>query len=136
MDRRETAGCGAWRVFAATGGFIGCVVVAALLVALVGSWGRDLRASGGLAAVFLAAGALGLTGWRGYRVGEMLTALLVAELLFAAVITWYAGAPRLDRLFLSWFLGGNLYLALPWLSGALVGAWLGRRRRSSRKPAM
>lgn len=123
MDRRDAGrGRGLWRVAAATGVLVVCVFAAAVVAALVGSWGRDLRRAAAVAAVLLAAAAFHLCR-RGYRAGELLAALVAGELLFAGAIAWYAGAPRVDRFFLSWFLGGNLYLAAPWLAGAALGAW-------------
>ncbi|MGH8076401.1 MAG: hypothetical protein ACREPE_03610 [Lysobacter sp.] len=82
-----------------------------------------------LLAFLLVAAIAGLVGWRRFRVVESLVALVVVELLFAAAIGWfgYGGLARADSFFFSWFVTGNLFIAVPWLIGTALGAWLSRR---------
>lgn len=118
------------RVVAALAGIIACLLAASAFHVVVGSLGRDLRPAGFVMAITLAGTAFWLTRWRGYRLREMLVALVVAELLFALTIGWFAngGLPRPGTFFYSWFIPGNLFLALPWLTGTVLGAFARRSR--------
>lgn len=124
------------RVCLAVGAFAGCTLLAASAHVLMGSWGRDVRATSAFLALLLAVAIASLVGWRRYRVIEALVALVVVEVLFAAAIGWfgYGGLARADGFFYSWFVSGNLFIAAPWLVGTALGAWLSRRRAPLRRP--
>lgn len=125
---------GVLRVVTALASIIACLLAAVSLHALVGSWGRDPRPAGVFMAIALAATAFYLAGRRTHRASELFIALIAAELLFVAAIGWFAdgGLPRFGGFFFSWFIPGSLLLALPWLIGMALGAYVRRRRSASR----
>lgn len=114
------------RLLFALMGITACVLAAALLHIIVGSWGRDPRPAASFMALLLALLALYLAGWRGHRLGELFAALALVEGIFVLAIGFFAygGLPRVDDFFSSWFIPGNLYIALPWLAGMAAGAYL------------
>ncbi len=119
-----------WRIgqaLIALASMLACVLLAVVVHALVGTWGRDPRPAAAIMSLLLAVDAFYLAGWRRYPIGSLLAALVMAELLLIAAIGWFAygGVPRLDRFFSSWFVTGALIIALPWLIGC--GAGLARR---------
>lgn len=126
---------GVLRVATALASIIACLLAAVALHALIGSWGRDPRPAGAFMAIALAAAAFLLSGWRAHRASDLIVALFVAELLFIAAIGWFAdgGLPHLGGFFFSWFIPGSLFLALPWLIGMALGAYVRRRRCASRE---
>lgn len=117
------------RVFIGLAAFAACAMTAALAHVLVGM-GRDIRPASGLLAILLVVTVIWRIGWQRDRIIESLMALVVVELLFVAAIGWiaYGGVPRLDSFFFSWFVPGNLFVALPWLLGIGMGTWFSRRR--------
>lgn len=121
------------RIALALAGMMVCLLAASAFHVMVGSLGRDPRPAGFLMALLLAGMAFHLTSRRGYRIRELVVALLAAELLYALVIGWFAdgGLPRLGGFFASWFLSGNLFLAVPWLVGMVLGGYARRRREHS-----
>jgi hypothetical protein len=50
-----------------------------------------------------------------------LGALGVIEIVVSTLICYQSGSRVGDPFFLSWFLGLNLFLGLPWLGGAILG---------------
>ena len=122
------------RVATALASIIACLLAAMVLSALVGSPGRDLRPAAIFMAILLVAAAFYLSRWRAHRVRELIVALLIAELLYVIAIGWFAsgGLPQFDGFFFSWFIAGNLFLALPWLVGVALGTFTRRRRFASR----
>jgi len=123
------------RVATALASIIACLLAAMVLSVLVGSSGRDPRPAAIFMAIFLVAAAFYLSRWRAHRVRELIVALLIAELFFAAAIGWFAsgGLPQFDGFFFSWFIAGNRFLALPWLVGVALGAYARRHRFASRE---
>src|SRR3546814_4423688 len=75
-----------------------CLLAAMVLSVLVGSSGRDLRPAAIFMAILLVAAAFYLSRWRAHRVRELIVALFIAELFFAAAIGWFAsgGLPQFD----------------------------------------
>jgi len=71
-----------------------------------------------------------LVGWRQHGTVESLVSMILVEVLFVVAIGFiaYGGVPRLDSFFFAWFVPGNLFVALPWLVGIVLGAWILRRR--------
>lgn len=134
---------GVLRVATALASIIACLLVALLVAGalqdLLGRhWGRDLRPVGAFMAIALVAAAFYLSRWRAHRVRELIVALFIAELLYVAAVVWFAGGGllailRFGHFFFSWFIGGNLFLALPWLIGMALGAYLRRRKSTSRE---
>ena len=80
--------------------------------------GREFRPAATVAAVLIGLAGLWLHGVRRHELWEMLAALAVVEVVVIAAIAVISGSASPDRFFLSWFLGINQYLAVPWL-GAL-----------------
>ncbi len=123
------------RVATALASIIACLLAAVAFGALIGSSGRDLRPAAIFMAILLVAAAFHLSRWRAHRVRELIVALFIAELFFAAAIGWFAngGLPQFDGFFFSWFIAGNRFLAVPWLVGVALGAYARRRRFASQE---
>lgn len=119
------------QVLMAFASMLTCALLAVVVHALVGSWGRDPRPAAVVMALSLAAVAFYLAGLRHYPIATLLAALVLAELALIAAIGWFAygGMPRLDRFFNSWFISGALIIALPWLIGLAAGRARSRSRR-------
>lgn len=132
---KPTAARAVLRVATALASVIACPLAAVAFGALVGSSGRDLRPAAIFMAILLVTASFYLSRWRAHRVRELIVALLIAELFFVAAIGWFAsgGLPRFDGFFFSWFIAGNLFLALPWLVGVALGTYTRRRRFASRE---
>jgi len=124
---------GVLRVITALASIIACLLAAVAFHVLLGAWGRDPRPAGAFMAIALATAALYLAGRRAHRASELIVALITAELLFVAAIGWFAdgGLPHFGGFFFSWFIPGSLFLALPWLIGMALGAYVRRRRSAS-----
>ena len=60
------------------------------------------------------------------RIGATLTVLGFVEVLICIPIWLFSGF-AVDRFFLSWLFGINMYVALPWVLGAMLGILLMRR---------
>lgn len=116
------------KVLIAFATMLACALLAVIVHALVGSWGRDPRPAAAVMALLLTMAAFYLAGSRRYPIGSLLAALVLAELVLIAAIGWFAygGVPRLDRFFRSWFVTSALIIALPWLIGLAAGRFRSR----------
>jgi hypothetical protein len=115
---------------------VSCALVAYAVANLVDlGWpgtllrGRDFRAIAILAAALIAVAGLWWALARRHGSGEMLASLLLVEALLAALIVVFSGSLSIDAFFADWFVGVNLYLALPWLLAVGV-SFMSRRART------
>ena len=114
-----------------------CAVAASFLPALwQGASGRDFRPWGAMMAILILLVAVVLrTGFR-WPVVEFLASLFCAEVFTLCVIAHFSGftwVEIFDRFNLRWLGSINVFFAVPWLAGLLVGSLLlrVRQRRSA-----
>jgi hypothetical protein len=76
---------------------------------------------------FLVALLIGGAGMWWYRVHAghvvtMLASLGLVEIVIAVLIGVFSGSFVVDRFFVDWFLGVNVYVAVPWLTALALGS--------------
>ncbi len=82
-----------------------------------------------LAAFLIACSALWWARNYARQLETLLTVLGLVEALICALIWFFSASFAVDRFFLSWFLGINTYVALPWLGAAALGFMWARQAR-------
>jgi hypothetical protein len=82
--------------------------------------GRSVVPLGLLTALGLVAAASWLALRRGYRVPELLLALVLAEVVLAVAIAALSGSTPDQRFFWTWFAGLGGWIAVPWLLAVLL----------------
>jgi len=108
--------------------FIFCILLAYLFCLIggdlcQGSGGRDIHLLGIITGILLGLTSIGLTLKSRPTRFEMLSALLPVECLVILLTGYFIGSYDLfSRLFAGWIIGLNLYIALPWLVGILIGS--------------
>jgi len=108
--------------------FIFCILLAYLFCLIggdlcQGSGGRDIHLLGIITGILLGLTSIGLTLKSRPTRLEMLSALLPVECLVILLTGYFIGSYDLfSRLFAGWIIGLNLYIALPWLVGILIGS--------------
>jgi hypothetical protein len=88
--------------------------------------GRDFRSTAWLAAALIA-----LVGfWRSFKrrnsAMQMCYSLVLVEAMVVGLILFFSGNYVIDTFFLDWFMGINLFLAIPWLIGIGIGKSMSR----------
>jgi hypothetical protein len=109
-----------------------CAVVAAFLPPLwQGVSGRDFRPQSAMMGILILLLAAVLRVWRRWPLVEFLGAVVCAELFTLCVIAHFSGFTWLqlfDSFNLSWLGTMSVFIAVPWLTGLLVGSLLLRVR--------
>ena len=111
-----------------TAAFIFCILLAYLFCLIAGdlcrgSGGRNIHPLGIISGILLCLASIGLTLKSRLTSCEMLSALLPVECLVILLTGYFIGSYDLfSRLFAGWIIGLNLYMALPWLAGILIGS--------------
>ena len=105
-----------------------CAVVAAFLPPFwQGVSGRDFRPQSAMMGILILLLAAVLRVWRRWPVVEFLGAVVCAELFTLCVIAHFSGFTWLelfDSFNLSWLGTMSVFIAVPWLTGLLVGTLL------------
>ncbi len=105
-----------------------CAVVAAFLPPLwQGVSGRDFRPQSAMMGILILLLAAVLRVWRRWPVVEFLGSVVCAELFTLCVIAHFSGFTWLelfDSFNLSWLGTMSVFIAVPWLTGLLVGTLL------------
>lgn len=88
-----------------------------------GSGGRDIHLLGIITGILLGLTSIGLTLKSRLTRLEMLSAIVPVECLLILITGYFIGSYNIfSRFFAGWILGLNLYIALPWLLGMLIGS--------------
>jgi len=108
--------------------FVFCILLAYLFCLIAGdlcrgSGGRNIHPMGIISGILLLLTSIGLTLKSRLTNCEMLSALLPVEGLVILITGHFIGSYDIfSRLFAGWIIGLNLYMALPWLAGILIGS--------------
>ena len=111
-----------------TAAFIFCILLAYFFCLIAGdlcrgSGGRNIHPLGIITGILLCLTSIGLALKSRPTRFEMLAALLPVECLVVFLTGYFIGSYDLfSRLFTGWIIGLNLYIALPWLVGILIGS--------------
>lgn len=107
--------------------FFGCLLIAILFCYLAGNvcrgtGGRDIHSLGVVTGVLIGLSTIGLFLKRRVTAGQMITGLILIEVVLILLIGFFVGVYTIDEFTIMWFLGVNLYIGLPCLTGLVISS--------------